>query len=71
MGPRSGGGPPAPRSHAPADWLCAYREIATITEALTRIGGRLRRPTDLAASVPILVREYEAFRTDFANSFPS
>jgi len=53
-----------------ADWLCSYRETATITEALTRIGGHLRRPTDLAAAVPILVREYEAFRTDFTEFFP-
>ncbi|MEP6667921.1 MAG: ACP phosphodiesterase [Chthoniobacter sp.] len=53
-----------------ADWLCGYREVATITEALTRIGARLRRPTDLAASIPILEREYEALRTDFAEFFP-
>jgi acyl carrier protein phosphodiesterase len=53
-----------------ADWICSYRDIAGITVALTRIGGRLRRPTDLAASVPILTREYEAFRTDFAEFFP-
>ncbi|MDR3401844.1 MAG: ACP phosphodiesterase [Chthoniobacter sp.] len=52
------------------DWLCAYRDVATISEALTRIGGRLRRPTDLAAAVPILVREYELFRADFAEFFP-
>lgn len=53
-----------------ADWICSYRDIAGITEALTRIGGRLRRPTDLAASVPIFSREYEAFRRDFAEFFP-
>ena len=53
-----------------ADWICSYRDIAGITEALTRIGARLRRPTDLAASVPILEREYVAFHADFAEFFP-
>jgi acyl carrier protein phosphodiesterase len=52
------------------DWLCAYRETVGIAEALTRIGGRLRRPVDLAASVPLLASEYEAFRADFAEFFP-
>lgn len=53
-----------------ADWIGSYRHIEGITEALTRIGGRLRRPTDLAASVPIFIREYEAFRADFGEFFP-
>lgn len=53
-----------------ADWICSYRDIAGITEALTRIGQRLRRPTDLAASVPILERDYDAFRADFVEFFP-
>jgi len=52
------------------DWICSYREIEGITEALTRIGARLRRPTDLAASIPILVRDYESFRADFVEFFP-
>lgn len=53
-----------------ADWLCSYRQIEAITMALTRIGGRLRRPTDLAAAVSILERDYEAFRGDFQAFFP-
>jgi acyl carrier protein phosphodiesterase len=53
-----------------ADLLCSYREIAGITQALARIGARLRRPIDLAASVPVLEQEYEAFRADFAEFFP-
>jgi acyl carrier protein phosphodiesterase len=52
------------------DWLCAYREIAGITEALTRIGEHLRRPVDLAAAIPLLERDYEAFRDDFRDFFP-
>jgi acyl carrier protein phosphodiesterase len=52
------------------DWLCAYGKISGITEALTRIGARLRRPIDLAATVPLLVRDYEAFCGDFAEFFP-
>jgi acyl carrier protein phosphodiesterase len=53
-----------------ADWICSYRDVAGITEALTRIGARLRRPTDLAASIPILEREYQGFRADFEEFFP-
>jgi acyl carrier protein phosphodiesterase len=52
------------------DLLCSYRDIGGIAESLKRIGGRLRRPVDLSASVPILVREYEAFRTDFTEFLP-
>lgn len=52
------------------DWLCTYREITGITEALTRIGERLRRPVDLAASVTLLERDYDLFRSDFRQFFP-
>jgi acyl carrier protein phosphodiesterase len=53
------------------DLLCSYREIDGIAETLTRIGSRFRRPIDLAASMPILLREYKAFRADFAEFFPA
>jgi acyl carrier protein phosphodiesterase len=52
------------------DWLCSYREIEGITLALTRIGGRLRRPVDLGAAVPSLERDYAGLRDDFAEFFP-
>jgi acyl carrier protein phosphodiesterase len=52
------------------NWLCSYGEISGITEALTRIGAHLRRPVDLAATVPNFVRDYEAFCGDFAEFFP-
>jgi acyl carrier protein phosphodiesterase len=50
--------------------LCTYRDIAGITEGLTRIGARLRRPTDLAAAVPLLERDYNLFHRDFRDFFP-
>ena len=52
------------------DWLCSYREIAGITEALTRIGARLRRPVELAPAVLILERDYPFFLADFREFFP-
>ena len=52
------------------DWLCAYGTVSGITQALTQIGTRFRRPVDLAATVPILVRDYETFCGDFAEFFP-
>lgn len=52
------------------DLLCSYRDIRCIAESLTRIGSRFRRPIDLAGSIPILEREYAAFRDDFAEFFP-
>jgi acyl carrier protein phosphodiesterase len=53
-----------------ANWLCGYREIAGITETLSRIGRRFRRPVNLAATVPQLERDYALFRADFAEFFP-
>lgn len=53
-----------------ANLLCSYREMEGITQALARIGARLRRPIDLAASVPVLKHEYDSFRADFAEFFP-
>jgi len=53
-----------------ADLLCSYREISGIREVLERIGSRLRRPTDLAASITILERDYDSFRGDFHEFFP-
>jgi len=50
--------------------LCSYREMDGISKVLTCIGGRLRRPFDLAASISILERDYDTFRTDFHEFFP-
>lgn len=52
------------------DWLTSYGKIDGIADALTGIGSRLRRPTDLAGAVPILKRDYAAFRADFVEFFP-
>lgn len=50
--------------------LCSYRDLRGITESVTRIGNRFRRPVDLAPTISILEREYAAFRDDFAEFFP-
>lgn len=52
------------------DLLGSYRYIGCIAESLTRVGRRFRRPIDLGAAIPILEREYAAFRDDFAEFFP-
>jgi len=52
------------------NWLCSYRDISGITEALSRIGARLRRPVALAPAASILDRDYQLFRDDFRDFFP-
>lgn len=53
-----------------ADLLCVYGELAGIARVLAGIGGRLRRPFDLAAALPILEAQYEALQDDFSRFFP-
>jgi acyl carrier protein phosphodiesterase len=52
------------------DWLCSYRELGGIREALSRIGGRLRRPIDLSLAVTALEHEYDCYCEDFREFFP-
>ena len=52
------------------NWLCSYREIAGVTHVLHRLGGRLRRPFDLGASVNFLERHKEDLYRDFKIFFP-
>jgi acyl carrier protein phosphodiesterase len=52
------------------DWLCSYRELSGVTDALRRISSRLRRPFDLAPSVSILERHHDSLHTDFTTFFP-
>lgn len=61
---------PPLREMRTSNWLCSYRELSGISAALSRISLRLRRPIDLAASVPILEEQYGAFQADFADFFP-
>jgi acyl carrier protein phosphodiesterase len=53
------------------DWLGSYRQIAGVRHALRRIGGRLRKPVELADAVSVLELNYEDFRQDFVSFFPS
>ncbi len=50
--------------------LGSYSELSGISEALARIGARLRRPVDLASSVAALDHNYHSFHTDFHEFFP-
>ena len=59
------------RQMSTEDWLCSYRQIAGVRQALHRIGGRLRRPVELGGAVSVLEVNYEGFRQDFAAFFPS
>jgi acyl carrier protein phosphodiesterase len=52
------------------DWLCSYRELAGASQALQRIGSRLRRPVDFSESVLALERDYDSFHSDFRTFFP-
>jgi acyl carrier protein phosphodiesterase len=53
-----------------ADLLGAYGELAGIARVLRGIGGRLRRPFDLAAALPVLEAQYGALQEDFDCFFP-
>jgi len=52
------------------DWLGSYHHLAGIGQILTRISGRLRRPFDLAGSLPFFEQQESAFRKDFNAFFP-
>lgn len=52
------------------DWLCSYGEPVGVSQALERIGSRLRRPVDLSQSVLVLERDYDSFHSDFKAFFP-
>jgi acyl carrier protein phosphodiesterase len=52
------------------DWLCSYRELVGVSDALKRIGSRLRRPVDFSESVLALERDYDSFHADFRAFFP-
>ena len=52
------------------DWLGSYDRVSGISEILQRISRRLRRPFDLASSVPIFEEHESAFHDDFHAFFP-
>jgi acyl carrier protein phosphodiesterase len=52
------------------DWLGSYDRIGGIRGILQRISHRLRRPFDLAASLPIFEEHQSAFHDDFHAFFP-
>ncbi len=53
-----------------SDWLCSYPQLSGIEKALRRLSGRLRRPFDLAAAVPLFEQSYAHFEADFREFFP-
>ena len=52
------------------NWLSSYHTIPGIAEILRRVSGRLRRPFNLAASLPIFEQHESAFADDFHCFFP-
>lgn len=52
------------------DWLSSYATLSGIATTLRRMSRRLRFPFDLAASMPVLEKNYELFRADFEAFFP-
>lgn len=52
------------------DWLGSYHRIAGIRDILQRISCRLRRPFDLAGSIPAFEAHESAFQKDFHAFFP-
>ncbi len=52
------------------DWLGSYHHIGGVSGILSRMSRRLRRPFDLASSVPIFQKHESDFRDDFHAFFP-
>jgi len=52
------------------DWLGTYHTLPGIAEILRRISHRLRRPFDLAASLPIFEQNQSFFEEEFHAFFP-
>ena len=52
------------------DWLGRYHHTAGVADILGRIGRRMRRPFDLAGSLPIFQQHESAFLEDFQAFFP-
>ena len=53
------------------DWLGTYHTIPGINSVLRGISHRLRRPFDLASSLPIFQQHQSAFSADFHAFFPA
>lgn len=52
------------------NWLCSYAETEGVATALRRISARLSRPFDMSPGAVVLVENYGAFESDFAEFFP-
>lgn len=52
------------------DWLGLYHRLSGVADILGRISRRLRRPFDLAGSVPAFEENEAAFADDFQAFFP-
>jgi len=53
-----------------ANWLGSYHTVPGIQQILHRVSGRLRRPFDLSASLPMFEAYESAFADDFHAFFP-
>lgn len=52
------------------NWLTAYHTLEGITDILSRISRRFRRPFDLTGSLPVFEEKESAFREEFDAFFP-
>lgn len=50
--------------------LCSYGDMGGLSEALRRIGLRLRRPVPLGEAISVLENDYTGFHGDFHAFFP-
>ena len=53
------------------DLLCSYATLGGVERAFGGLSRRLRRSFDLAAAVPLIEAEYDAFQADFRAFFPA
>ncbi len=52
------------------DWMGTYLSREGIRDVLIRIGGRFKRPVDLAPSVDLLFQQHESLTADFREFYP-
>jgi acyl carrier protein phosphodiesterase len=53
------------------DWLCAYRKVATVGQAIDRMSAyRLRRANPLGGGIEEFLAEAEGFEADFRQFLP-
>ncbi len=52
------------------NWLCSYRELASVQDAIQRISQRFKRPTSIVAGYAELIQSYTTLESLFQQFFP-